>query len=64
MIGIGATLILTSPTAASPAATGAFSPKTLKTPKAAGDPKILAGARVAPWIGPSGAGVSLEGQLW
>lgn len=53
MIGIGATLILTSPSsAASPPATGASSSK------------LFAGARVGPWVGSSGAGVSLEGRLW
>lgn len=52
MIGIGATLILTAPSAASTATTGASKSN------------ILAGAQVGPWIGPSGAGVSLEGKLW
>jgi hypothetical protein len=61
MIGIGATLILTSPTATSPAATGASPPRNQKQSQ---NQKILAGARVGPWVGPSGAGVSLEGQLW
>jgi hypothetical protein len=52
MVGIGATLLLTSRSAATPATTGA-SPSS-----------ILAGARVAPWVGASGAGVTLEGRLW
>jgi hypothetical protein len=52
MVGIGATLILTSPSGSSPARTG--------TPGST----ILAGARVRPLLGPSGAGVSLEGRLW
>jgi hypothetical protein len=54
MIGIGATLLFTAPSAAAPAKTGAPGAK----------PKILAGAHVGPWVGPSGAGVSLEGRLW
>lgn len=52
MVGIGATLILTSPSGSSPARTGAPGST------------ILAGAQVGPWVGPSGAGLSLEGRLW
>jgi hypothetical protein len=54
MIGIGATLILTSPSGSPPARTGA----------PGSSPKVLAGAEVGPWVGPSGAGVSLKGRLW
>lgn len=50
MLGVGATLILTAPGATTTIGSAA--------------PSGVASVRAAPWIGPTGGGVSLEGRLW